>query len=99
MNTNELIDKDNCQTYGKTMKITKRQLKRIIREEKQKLAESSTYPSAEGETNSLYIQDIKDGTVQITHLDDNAIIEFPISEIRELIDVLYEIHEASRQRG
>jgi hypothetical protein len=76
------------------MKITKRQLKRIIREEKQKLIESY---GLEGETDSLYAQSLDDGTVQITQLNDNQIIEFPINELKELIDVLYEIYEADRQ--
>jgi hypothetical protein len=96
------------------MKLTKRQLKRIIREEKQRLQEldfsgPATQTDAdvygtpeqaegpEGETDSLYIQSLGDGTVQITQLNDNAIIEFPINEVRELIDALYEIHEADRQ--
>ena len=81
------------------MKISKRQLRRIIREEKQKLVESRAGGVTEGETNSLYIQHLvgPGDTVQITQLDDNDIIEFPVSEIKELIDVLYEIHEASRQ--
>lgn len=84
------------------MKITKRQLKRIIREEKRKLDESIGVQgpgSVEGETNSLYVQDLEDGSIQITQLDDNAIIEFPASEVPELIDVLMSIHEESRQRN
>ena len=76
------------------MKLSKRQLKRIIREEKQKLIESY---GPEGETDSLYVQSLGDGTVQITQLNDNAIIQFPINEVKELIDVLYEIYEAVRQ--
>ena len=80
------------------MKISKRQLKRIIRQEKQRLAESTMEGfQDEGQTASLYINYIDDGMVQITQLNDNEIIEFPVSEIKELIDVLYEIHEASRQ--
>ena len=96
------------------MKLSKRQLKRIIREEKQKLQEldfsgpavgtdADVYGTPEqaegpeGETDSLYIQSLGDGTVQITQLNDNAIIEFPINEVKELIDVLYEIYEANRQ--
>lgn len=79
------------------MKITKRQLKRIILEEKRKLIESYGSEGTEGETDSLYIQSLDDNTVQITQLNDNAIIEFPINEVKELIDVLYEIYEANRQ--
>jgi len=83
------------------MKITKRQLKRIIKEEKQKLAES--FRSAEqvvGETQSLFIRDLEDGTIQVEQVyGDEAIIEFPISEIKDLIDALYSVHEASRQRN
>lgn len=79
------------------MKLSKRQLKRIILEEKRKLIESYGPEGTEGETDSLYIQSLGDGTVQITQLNDNAIIEFPINEVKELIDVLYEIYEANRQ--
>ena len=84
------------------MKITKRQLKRIIKEEKRKLEEMIGVQgpgSVEGETNSLYIQDLEDGTIQITELGEDVIIEFPASEIPELIDVLMSIHEESRQRN
>tara|TARA_R110002153_G_scaffold42448_1_gene120665 strand:- start:144 stop:401 length:258 start_codon:yes stop_codon:yes gene_type:complete len=84
------------------MKITKRQLKRIIKEEKRKLEEMIGVQgpgSVEGETNSLYIQDLEDGSIQITQLNDNAIIEFPSSEVTKLIDVLMSIHEESRQRN
>ena len=78
------------------MKITKRQLKKIIKEEKQKLIKES----AEGETHSLYVLDQGNGTILIQdQYDDSASIEFPATEIRALIDVLYSIHEASRQQN
>ena len=88
------------------MRLSKRQLKRIIREEKRKLDESigvEVPGSVEGETDSLKIQDLEDGSIQITKkynlTDDPAIIEFPAYEVPELIDVLMSIHEESRQRN
>ena len=78
------------------MRLTKRQLKRIIKEEKLKLIKES----AEGETQSLYVLDRGDGTILVQdQYDDSASIEFPATEIKALIDVLYSIHEASRQRN
>ena len=86
------------------MKITKRQLKRIIREEKQKLAESFEMQAAAdvvSETQSLFVRislDMKNVQLEKVYGED-AMIEFPISEIEDLIDALYSVHEASRQRN
>ena len=93
-------------SISETITLTESQLRRTIRKTlregtrgKQNLVESMVAGVTEGETNSLYIQHLvgPGDMVQITQLNDNEIIEFPVSEIKELIDVLYEIHEASRQ--
>jgi hypothetical protein len=81
------------------MKITKRQLKRIIREEKQKLIESYGTEGLEGaiETETLAVKVLDGGFVQIMEGLDVGTIQFPISEIKELIDILYQVQEDDRQ--
>jgi hypothetical protein len=97
------------------MKISKRQLKRIIREEKQRLQELDFSGPAVGtdadvygtpeqaevlgsiETETLAVKVLDGGFVQIMEGINVGIIQFPISEIDELIDILYQVQEDNRQ--